>query len=162
MAEETTATSTAVHRDPETGRLLPVYLLFLSGPIIASMISRTVMSFVDFVMVSKLGTDAQAAIIPAGLVVFAFVAFGLGTMGAVNTYVAQSLGRGRHEDCSAYAWQGVYISAAVALVALALWGTIAPFFAWVGHDPAVKDMEVIYAQIGVFGVRPEIAAVAFA
>jgi Na+-driven multidrug efflux pump len=40
-------------------RAIPVQLLLLAGPIIASMISRTVMSFVDFVMVSQLGTEAQ-------------------------------------------------------------------------------------------------------
>jgi MATE family multidrug resistance protein len=143
-------------------RQVPVKLLLLAGPIIAATISRTVMSFVDFAMVSQLGTEAQAAIMPAGLSLFTVIAFGMGLSSSVLTFVAQSYGRGRRADCSAYAWQGLYLSLGVGLAALPLWWLVPSFFALSDHAPAVQAMEVTYVRIGIPGIAPTIAAVALA
>ena len=143
-------------------RQVPVKLLLLAGPIIAATISRTVMSFVDFVMVSRLGTEAQAAITPAGISLFCIIAFGMGLTTSVTTLVSQSFGRGRFADCSAYAWQGLYIGLAVGVAALPVWLLVPGFFAFAGHTPAVQAMEVTYVRIGIPGIAPTIAAAALA
>ena len=146
-----------------TGRRHPaVVLLTLAAPIIATNISGTVMSFVDFVMVSRLGTEAQAAIMPAGILLFCAIGFGMGLLSVVNTFVSQSLGRGRHADCSAYAWQGVILSIGLALVLLPAIVLVEPFFRWVDHGDAVISMEVSYVRIGLFGIGPTVASVALA
>jgi hypothetical protein len=61
------------HIDPQNGlTLLPPhetslkYMLRLAAPMIVTNISFTVMQFVDRFMVSRLGTEALAAILPAG------------------------------------------------------------------------------------------------
>ncbi|MEX1015950.1 MAG: MATE family efflux transporter [Phycisphaeraceae bacterium] len=140
-----------------TGWRVPVALLLLAMPIIASMVSRTAMSFVDFIMVSQLGTEAQAAIMPAGILLFCVIAFGFGTLTAVSTFVSQSLGRNDHRACGIYAWQGIHLSLLLGLLALPAWLVVPGLFAWVGHAPAVQAMEVTYVQIGLLGLAPMLA-----
>lgn len=137
-------------------------LLVLAGPVIATNISRTVMSFVDFLMVSRLGAEAQAAIVPARLILFCMISVGLGLVSAVNTFVAQSLGRGRFGECSAYAWQGLYLALAAGVVLLPCWWLVEPFFTWAGNGPGVVPLEIAYTQIGILGIAPAIAAAAMA
>jgi MATE family multidrug resistance protein len=137
-----------------------VQLLLLAGPIIASMISRTVMSFVDFVMVSQLGTEAQAAILPAGMILFCGVSFGMGLVQAVNTLAAQCFGRRELPECAAYTWQGLYLSLLFGVAVLGLWPAMPLVFSWFGHPHELQMMEVTYAQIGLLHIGPAIAAVA--
>jgi multidrug resistance protein, MATE family len=145
-----------------TGWQVPRLLLILAIPIIASMISRTVMSFVDFIFVSRLGTDAQAAIMPAGIFTFALIAFGMGVITAVNTFVSQNHGAGRPRECSAYAWQGLYVSAIFAALLLPVWFLIPPLFRFVGHAAHVQQMEISFAQISILSIFPAIATMALA
>ncbi|MEM1446783.1 MAG: MATE family efflux transporter [Planctomycetota bacterium] len=149
----------------ELARSLPWTLALLSGPIIASMVSRTAMQWVDFVMVATLGTEAQAAIVPAGITLFVVIAFGMGVMAAVNTLVAQHFGRGTAEGrvaCAVATWQGLWVSLAVAIVALPLWFLAPWIFTSAGHEPAVAALESSYVQIGLLGVFPTVASVAVA
>lgn len=139
---------------------IPLILLTLAIPIIASMISRTVMNLIDFVMVTQLGTEAQAAIMPAGMVLFCIIGGGMGLLSTVSTYVSQSLGRNRPADCSSYAWQGVYLSLIAGIVLLPTWWLMPVIFGWAGHSPAVMQMENDYAQIGVLGIAPTLMSVA--
>ena len=71
------------------------YMLKLAAPMVVTNISFTVMQFVDRFMVSRLGTEALAAILPAGIISFVPVSFTIGVMTSVNTFVSQSLGRGQ-------------------------------------------------------------------
>ncbi|MEA3224596.1 MAG: MATE family efflux transporter, partial [Planctomycetota bacterium] len=70
------------------------YMLKLAGPMVVAHISFTVMQFIDRFMVSRLGTEALAAVLPAGYVAFLPAAFAIGVMTSVNTFVSQSFGRG--------------------------------------------------------------------
>jgi len=117
-------------------------LLVLAAPIIASMISRTIMAFADFVMVSQIGTEAQAAVMPAGMLLFTVTGFGFGLLAAVNTYVSQSLGRDRLHECAAYTWQGFYLAGVMAILVLPLWPAARPIFDVFGHEPIVREMEI--------------------
>lgn len=148
------------HDPLPTGWRVPVVLLALAGPIIATMISRTAMNFIDFVMVSQLGTEAQAAIVPAGVTLFILIAFGMGVLQATSTFVSQSLGRREYAACSSFAWQGVWLSIFLGGIALPLWPLVRPFFAWVGHDPGVVAMETDYFQIGLISIGPVLVATA--
>lgn len=154
-------TSSEFHPPPRP-RPLPWTLLVLAGPIIGSMVSRTAMGLVDFVMVSQLGTEAQAAIVPAGIALFAVIAFGFGLISAVNTLVAQCHGRGETAPAAAYTWQGLWAAAGIGVLSVALWPLIPAVIATAGHSPTVTAMEVVYIQIGLLGVLPVIAAAAVA
>jgi len=148
--------------NPRPERSVPVGLLLLSMPMIASMISRTVMSFVDFVMVSRLGAEAQAAIMPAGVLLFCVMAFGIGVVGTVSSFVSQALGKRRPEDCAAYAWQGLFLSLAIGAVVMPAWLVVDDLFVAVGHAPDVQAMEIVYVRIGLIGLGPSLAAMALA
>jgi len=127
------------------------YILKLAAPMVVTHISLTIMQFVDRFMVSRLGTEALAAILPAGFVAFVPASFALGVMISVNTFVSQSLGRGKKKDCSNYCWQAIYMGLVYTLITLAvMWPSAPAIFKMMGHEPAVADMEVIYLRIMLY------------
>lgn len=124
------------------------YMLKLAAPMVVTNISFTVMQFVDRFMVSRLGTTALAAILPASIISFIPASFLLGVMTSVNTFVSQSLGRGEKGDCSNYCWQMIYMGLVHFAVVLAIMWPAAPWiFRTLGHEPAVVSMEVVYLRI---------------
>ena len=109
------------------------------------------MQFVDRFMVSRLGTDALAAIMPAGFVIFIPGAFAMGAISSLNTFVSQCLGRGNTKECSNYFWQTTYMGCAYFLVVLAVMWPIAPaIFKLMDQPPEVIGMEVIYMRIMLY------------
>ena len=127
------------------------YMLKLAAPMVVTNISFTVMQFVDRFMVSRLGTEALAAILPAGIISFVPASFVIGVMTSVNTFVSQSLGRGQKKDCSKYCWQAIYMGLAYLSVTVAIIWPAAPWiFRTLGHEPAVVNLEVIYLRIMLY------------
>jgi MATE family multidrug resistance protein len=127
------------------------YMLKLAGPMVVSTVSMTIMQFVDRFMVSRLGTDALAAVLPAAFVSFVPAGFAMGTMTSLNTFVSQSLGRGNNRGCSDYFWQTVYAGLAYSiLVAVLLWPLAPIIFKAMQHPASVIGMEVIYFRIMLF------------
>lgn len=97
--------------DPRLEERSPTWeLLRAALPIIAMTVSRMAIGFIDFVMVSQLGTAAQAAISPATLLVFLVSCLGMGCVQSVQTFVSQARGRGEAHAAGAYAWQSLYVA----------------------------------------------------
>jgi len=135
----------------ETDETSLKYMLKLATPMVVTTISFTIMQFVDRFMVSRLGTDALAAILPAGYVSFLPGGFAMGAMASLNTFVSQSLGRGLIKDCSNYFWQTIYMGLVYFAIVLAIMWPIAPWiFRIMGHPPTVVGMEVIYLRIMLY------------
>ena len=78
------------------------YMLKLAGPMIITTISFTIMQFVDRFMVSRLGTTALAAILPASLISFIPAGFAMGLFASIAIFVSQSWGRGEKNNCSSH------------------------------------------------------------
>jgi len=152
----------AVAPSGDRARSAPWVLLSLAAPLIAANVSRTIMQIVDLAMVSRLGHEATAALTPATLLLFVFIGAGLGLVTAVNTYASQSLGAGRAEACARFGWHGVYLALILGLATLPLWWWVESIFTWVGHEPAVRELEIEYARIGLLGIAPAIMAAALA
>ena len=133
-------------------------VLAMSAPIVISTCSPMVMRVADFAFVATLGTDAQAAIIPAQITLWCYIAFAMGLVTAVNTFSAQALGRGQLRDCSAYAWQSLYLSAFLGVAGLGLWFFLPAIFSVVNHEPPVQALEVVYTRISVWAILPTVAA----
>ncbi|UCC96580.1 MAG: MATE family efflux transporter [Phycisphaerales bacterium] len=124
------------------------YMLKLAAPMIVTTVSFTIMQFVDRFMVSRLGTNALAAILPAGYVSFLPSGLAIGAFTSLNTFVSQSLGRGDRRACSNYYWQAVYIGLAYfAAVVVVMWPTAPWIFKTMGQPANVIEMEVIYLRI---------------
>ncbi len=143
--------STLLSQNQITDETSLKYMLKLAAPMVVTNISFTIMQFVDRFMVSRLGTEALAAILPAGIISFIPASFAIGVMTSVNTFVSQSLGRGQKKDCSHYCWQAIYMGLAYFLIVIAIMWPSAPWiFRALGHEPAVAELEVIYLRIMLY------------
>jgi len=150
MTDKSTLLSSSDGEDPTSLR----YMLNLAAPMVVTTISFTIMQFVDRFMVSRIpdfGTEALAAILPAGFVSFLPGGFAIGAITSLNTFVSQSLGRGDKEDCSNYFWQAIYMGIVYFLAVVAImWPTAPWIFRMMGHPDAVVAMEVIYLRIMLY------------
>ncbi|MFO7898335.1 MAG: MATE family efflux transporter [Planctomycetota bacterium] len=127
-------------------------VLWLSFPIIITMSSYTAMHFVDVMMVGRYGDAELAAVGPATSFLFLIGSLMMGTLSITNTFVGQSVGRGRRQDAARYAWQGVFIGAVWGIFATCLRPLAPHIFAWAGHAPAVRDLESLYFSYSLFRV----------
>jgi len=156
----------AAHLENSPGWVwLDMKVLFgLAAANVASMVAQTVMSLTDFWIVSKLPNEvaAQAAVSSAALVFFSIFGLLLGAMVCTTTLVSQSFGAKRHRDCSAYGWQGIWISMLFGVVGFALWPVVPYLYAVFGHDADVQAMETIYTQIRLLSLGMAGAQVALA
>ena len=127
------------------------YMLKLAAPMIMAYLSFTIMQFVDRFMVSRLGTEELAAVLPAGLIGFVPASFAMGVMTSVTTFVSQSLGRGEKRNCSNYFWQAIYMGLIyMAIVVAVIWPLAPKIFQMLGHETAVANMEVVYLRIMLY------------
>jgi len=137
------------HTEPRWAGLREVG--FLAGPIVLGMMSHTIMQFVDVAMVSRLGSEALAAVGSAGLWVYILSTFLLGIVGCVSTFVSQCVGRDEKEHCAKYAWQGIYLSLVAGALSLALWPLAGPLFRSMPHSETVTNYEITYFQVRLAG-----------
>ncbi len=127
-------------------------VLRMTIPLSLAAMSFAIMRFVDTAMVSRLPGDAPlAAVGTAGLATFTLATFFLGLVGCVGTFVSQSFGRGEHEDCARYTWQGIYLAVATGAAVLVLWPLAGPMFRLMPHSDEVTRLELIYFRVRLFG-----------
>lgn len=146
--------------DPTTRQELRK-LLMLAGPNVLLMVTRMLMGFVDFTMVSDLGTAATAAISPATILVFNVMVLGMGLATSAQTFAAQCFGRGEKRKAVAYAWQTIYfalifllLSAPMSMMSTAIWR-------WLGAEPEVARLSADYCRIAFWSMGPAIIAFGF-
>jgi MATE family multidrug resistance protein len=139
---------------PDLARAVPLSmrgeawaLLALSWPIILIMFSRLVLTTTDFFFVSRLGTEATAAISPSTIFVFTVICLGMGAATSIQTFVAQAMGRRMPHEAASYAWQGFYIAALFLVLSWPASELVGPFWKLVGHPPVVQALEVAYCKI---------------
>ncbi|MHC4739537.1 MAG: MATE family efflux transporter, partial [Planctomycetota bacterium] len=143
--------STLLTQNQATDETSVKYMLKLAGPMIVTTISFTIMQFVDRFMVSRLGTDALAAILPAGMVSFLPGSFAIGVIVSVSTFVSQSLGRGAIKDCSSYCWQAIYMGLLYFLIVVTvMWPSASFIFKLMGQPDEIIGMEVVYFRIMLY------------
>lgn len=125
----------------------------LAWPTVITMMSYTAMQFVDGVMVAQLGPVELAAQGNAGVWTWTVIAFLVGAITLVNTFVAQSVGAGETAAVARYAWAGIWLALGSWLVILLPIGFLAlPWaFSLMNHAPAMEKMEVQFAQILMAG-----------
>jgi MATE family multidrug resistance protein len=131
-------------------------LLALALPIIAMMVSRMMMGFIDFWMVKYLGTAAQAAISPATMLVFTTACLALGIANSIQTFVSQADGRNEPEVCGSYAWQTLYLAAVSGLVVCPAALTTPVWYGWIAevasHNAEMAKLEIAYTRIALWSV----------
>jgi len=147
---------------PQTKKSAYGQVIAISLPLAMSMAATTVMEFTDRVFLANYSLEAIAAVVPAGITAFLFIAFFLGVAGYVNVFIAQYTGAGAHHRVGACLWQGIWLSLFAALVLGSLTSIADPLFRFSGHLPEVQQLEVTYFSILCGGAGLNVAAAALA
>ena len=122
-------------------------VLWLSLPIIVSMLSYTLMSAADALMLSRHSKAELAGATAAGPFFFTFSTLMMGTLSITNTFVSQSVGRGRKRAGPSYVWQALCLGGMWSGVVFCFIPLVPFVFRAVGHEPHVQVHEVTYARI---------------
>lgn len=120
----------------------------VAWPTVLTMTSYTVMQFADKLMVGQVGPVEVAAQGNGGIWSFTPIAFAMGIVTVVNTYVSQNLGAGRPEEGPRYAWAAFWLSVAIWLLVLLPWAALLPFVFDLVHASRLAQLEVIAADGG--------------
>ncbi len=136
-------------------------LLRVGFPVIFTNFTLAVMQITDAWMIGSLGSEALAAVTPPGLLLFALVSFGYFFLSSVTTFISQSLGKGNPRDCGFFAWQGIFLAAALGVALIFLRPAGAPLFALIPNESErVLGLEISYFQIGLFSLGPALVSIA--
>ncbi len=127
-------------------------VLRLAWPASLSMLNVGIMRFVDGWMVSRVGPEPLSAQLAGGMTAFVYESFVLGTLSAVNTYVAQNYGAKRHDLCGQYARSGLALGLLLSSFGLPLLVFARPLFALIGHAPDLQVLEAMYFRYMIAGM----------
>lgn len=127
-------------------------IVTLALPVVISKLSFTAMGLVDTAMVGRLGASEQAAVGIATTFMFTLYVFGLGIVGAVNTFVAQSHGAGRPQDCGVALGHSLVIGTSIGALTLVVLLLSAPMFHLAGLSEPVAEIGYDYLFWRVMGL----------
>lgn len=91
-------------------------MLRLAGPVIAAEVGWLLMGVVDTVMVGPLGPAAIGAVGAGTILFMTVIMIGFGMLLALDTFVAQSYGAGRVDECHRWLFAGVQLAAVLSVV----------------------------------------------
>ena len=138
-------------------------VLKLSWPASLTMLNSTLIRFVDGLMVSRVGPGAMSAQLLAGMWSFSAESFATGVLTVVNTYVSQNFGAGNLRRTARYAWSGMVLGLAFALLACPLAVFARAIFAQFqpadqAGAPELLGLEVMYFRYMVLGMSLTLTA----
>lgn len=139
------------------GELRP--MLGLAVPVVLAEMGWFAMSVVDTIMVGPLGPSAIAAVGTGGILFMTLMVFGFGTLLALDTFVSQSYGAGRIDDCHRWLFAGLQLAAVLTVVLMVVahigvWNLAAFGF----HPELLPDLEA-YTEWLVWSAPPLFAYV---
>jgi MATE family multidrug resistance protein len=123
----------------------------IAYPAVLTMISQTVMSFTDAVMVGRLGAVELAGVGLAGTLVWGLYSFFNGMVNGVNTFVAQDYGAKRYSKIGEMTWQGIYFAVISGIVLLFLSAHSSDLFRLLGPSSDVQAVGSAYLKIRMRG-----------
>jgi MATE family multidrug resistance protein len=91
-------------------------MVSLAWPVILAELGWVFMGIVDTVFVGPLGPAAIAAVGTGSTMFFAFMVLGVGTFFALDTFVAQSYGARRIDECHRWLFAGLQLALALSVV----------------------------------------------
>jgi MATE family multidrug resistance protein len=95
-------------------------LVRLSWPVTVSMLSFSIMSLVDALMVGRLGSEQLAGVGLGGTMAYTLVSFGFGLVRGGKTLVSQAVGAGRRSEAGGFLGASLIVGFAFGLLAIAL------------------------------------------
>lgn len=122
-------------------------LLRLAAPIAVSMLSYSVMTLVDTLLVGHLGPAALAGVGLGGTSAFMLVCFWFGMFRGVKTLVAQAVGAGRRDRVNAYRAVALTTAVVAGVATIAVGQAIAGLLLHVAATPASGQAACVYLRI---------------
>lgn len=135
-------------------------LLRLAWPIVISMLSASVMTLVDTLMVSRLGPWALAGVGLGGITSFILICLPIGVLGGVKILAAQAVGAGGHGTVKTYLGAGLALAFVMAAVAGSAALVVAETLPSVSATVATGEAARTYVRIGALGALPILVRVA--
>lgn len=134
-------------------------LFKLAVPLALAQLAQNSTSFVDTVMVGKLGDDALAGI-AIGATMFHFVSLVIaGILYSVSPVVSQAVGANEQDRIGSAVRQGFWIAIFGFIPCLIAYWNAAPFLRWLGQDENVVRMSSGYLKAISFGMLPAMLSV---
>ena len=130
--------------------------LALAAPIVLAQLAQMSMSFVDVVMVGRLGTEAMAAIVLGSTVYFTLALVCVGVLVAVQPTVAQAVGAGDDALAGRGARQGLWLATLLGVPFTLALGYAEPALAATGQDAATAALAADYIGAIRWGFVPNL------
>ncbi|HTQ02904.1 MAG TPA: MATE family efflux transporter [Polyangiaceae bacterium] len=138
--------------DSSTGRHTLEAVLRLAWPIVLARATQAVIGFTDALMVAPLGQESLAATTTGGLNAFAFIILPMGTVLIVQSFTAQLRGQGELVAAHRYAYYGLFVAVAAALVAAVAVPFVPELLSHFGYAPRVHALMSQNASIRLLSV----------
>ena len=127
-------------------------ILRLGLPLLVANLAVAGMSLADTLMSGQLGAGALAAVAVGSSYYAVFLVIGLGTMTALSPLVAHAYAGGRTALVGAYARQGAWIGAGLAVLLVLGLAAVRPVLTLIGTDPRVVPAAAGYVHAISFGI----------
>ncbi len=159
MQSDAAVTSAPADTLPWVDAPLPE-LMRLAWPIVLSMLSASVMSVVDTLFVSQLGTWALSGVGLGGIVSFTIVCFPIGSLSAVKILASQAVGAGRSDRVQHYLGAGLVLAAAMAAVAIGVALSVSEVIHQTAASPEAAGAAETYVRLVALGILPMLIRIA--
>ncbi len=135
-------------------------LVRLAWPIVVSMLSASVMTLADTLMVSTLGTWALAGVALAGTTAFILVCLPIGVLGGIKILVSQSIGAGKPQNVKIYLVAGLWLALLMAVGSALASLVVANHIGLVTATAEAGTAARTYLRIAAIGAFPMLVRVA--
>ena len=128
--------------------------LRLAGPVVAAQLAHISMSFVDTVMVGRLGPEALAGVALGHTAFFFFAIVGMGTIQAVSPMVSQAVGARTPGVAGRSVRQGLWLALGLGGAMFVLLSGLEPVLRWTGQSEVAVDGAMRYLRALRWGAIP--------
>ena len=136
-------------------------MFLLAWPVVLAEMGWVLMGIVDIRMVGPLGPAAIAAVGNGTLLFIWVVMPGIGTLLALDTFISQSYGAGRIDECHRWLFAGIHLAAMLAVVITGLSLTLVALLPRLDFHPDVLAEIRPYMWHLTWSVGPLLAYFAF-
>ncbi|MDQ2647532.1 MAG: MATE family efflux transporter [Myxococcota bacterium] len=130
-------------------------LVRLSWPIAISVLSYSLMTFVDTYFVARLGAASVGGVGIGGVAAFTTLCFALGVLRAVKVLISQEAGAGRKDSVQAYLGAGLWLAFGFGVASTLLAWPLAKFLPSLSSGPS-GAIAASYLSIRALGTLPVI------
>ena len=128
----------------------------LAAPLVAAQLAQISMSFIDVVMVGRLGPEAMAAAVLGHTVFFTGMLLGIGFVVAVSPLVSQAYGAGQPEEAARATRQGLWLALFASVPLFFLMRNAEPLLLLARQDPQTSALAAGYLGALAWGILPDL------